>query len=447
MKFNEPESSAVAASARSREIEPLFRQEVLDAGAAQWLGEIRLAQPVAAWVVVAAAALIAILALALIIFGNYAKKASIPGIIEPVGGSLNVLATNAGLIAKIFVMEGQHVKAGTPLFRISSERQENQGGLTVLIDQQLNVRKHSLAIERRSRTTQASDKRAAIAERLRYLDAEMTHLNNQIELAKQRKILVDSSLDKLQTLQKNGFISQAQVQSKQEEILELASNLSELRRSTEQLAAARVGLLADENDINQSLADDLAQIDIAEASLNQEMVENRNRRESLLVAPADGIVTAITYQPGQSVMAGQVLATVVATKNDGSFENGELQVQLFAPSRTVGFVAVGQPVLLRYDSFPYQKFGLHRGLISAISKSPFARADLPSQVAGAIPGNAATPNEALYRIDVKLARQDINVYGRKEPLKVGMAVEADVIEDRRKIWEWMFEPALAATQH
>jgi len=32
---------------------------------------------------------------------------------------------------------------------------------------------------------QASDKRTAITERLRYLDAEAAHLNNQIELAKQ----------------------------------------------------------------------------------------------------------------------------------------------------------------------------------------------------------------------------------------------------------------------
>jgi membrane fusion protein len=141
-------------------------------------------------------------------------------------------------------------------------------------------------------------------------------------------------------------------------------------------------------------------------------------------------------------LTGQILATVVARKNN----DGELQVQLFAPSRTVGFVAVGQPVLLRYDAFPYQKFGLHKGVISGISNSPFARTDLPPQVVGSIPGNAATPNEALYRIDVQLARQDVNIYGHREPLKVGMTVEADVIQDRRKIWEWMLEPVLAAAK-
>jgi membrane fusion protein len=442
MNLTGPQSKVVAETVRDREIEPLFRQEVLDAGAAQWLGQICLAQPLGAKLIVTAAAIIATLILALIILGDYARKTNIPGIVEPVNGSLNVPATSAGLITKIFVSEGQPVKAGEPLFRISSEHQQKQGELTFLIDQQLDARKHSLAVERRSRTMQASDKRTAITERLRYLDAEAAHLNNQIELAKERKALAESSLTKLETLQKNGFISQTQFQSKQEEILALESNLSELRRNVAQLAATRVGLLADRNDIEQSLANDLAQIDIAEASLTQEMVENRNRRESLLVAPADGIVTAVAYRLGQSVFTGQVLATVLARKNN----DGGLQVQLFAPSRTVGFVAVGQPVLLRYDAFPYQKFGLHQGVISGISNSPFARSDLPPQVAGSIPSNAAVPNEPLYRINVQLARQDVNIYGHREPLKVGMTVEADVIQDRRKIWEWMLEPVLAVAK-
>jgi hypothetical protein len=89
-EVHRPQSKVVAESARDREIEPLFRQEVLDAGAAQWLGHIRLAQPVGAWPIVAAAAVMATLMLALIILGDYARKTDIPGIVEPVNGSLNV---------------------------------------------------------------------------------------------------------------------------------------------------------------------------------------------------------------------------------------------------------------------------------------------------------------------------------------------------------------------
>jgi membrane fusion protein len=34
-----------------------------------------------------------------------------------------------------------------------------------------------------------------------------------------------------------------------------------------------------------------------------------------------------------------------------------LLAHLYAPSSAVGFLRADQPVLLRYDAFPYQKYG------------------------------------------------------------------------------------------
>ena len=39
----------------------------------------------------------------------------------------------------------------------------------------------------------------------------------------------------------------------------------------------------------------------------------------------------------------------------------QLQAHLYAPSSAVGFVRAEQPVLLRYQAFPYQKFGHQHG--------------------------------------------------------------------------------------
>jgi len=49
----------------------------------------------------------------------------------------------------------------------------------------------------------------------------------------------------------------------------------------------------------------------------------------------------------------------------------------------------------------------------------------------------------LYRIKVKLEKQSIEAYGELQALKLGMTLEADVLQDRRKIWEWVLEPVLA----
>jgi membrane fusion protein len=55
-------------------------------------------------------------------------------------------------------------------------------------------------------------------------------------------------------------------------------------------------------------------------------------------------------------------------------------------------------------------------------------------------------NEALYRIKVTLEKQSIDAYGQPQSLKPGMTLEADILQDRRKIWEWIIEPVLAVSQ-
>ena len=60
--------------------------------------------------------------------------------------------------------------------------------------------------------------------------------------------------------------------------------------------------------------------------------------------------------------------------------------------------------------------------------------------------NFATPpdgsREPLYRIKARLDSQAVAAYGRFEPLQPGMQVEADILLDRRRLIEWIFEPIL-----
>jgi membrane fusion protein len=58
----------------------------------------------------------------------------------------------------------------------------------------------------------------------------------------------------------------------------------------------------------------------------------------------------------------------------------------------------------------------------------------------------AGSKEALYRVNVSLDAQSIQAYGEALPLKAGLTVEADVLQERRKVWEWVLEPVLAARQ-
>lgn len=219
-----------------------------------------------------------------------------------------------------------------------------------------------------------------------------------------------------------------------------------------QLQANRLNLLSEYKGLAATLATDLAQLRLSEASLQQEIAENQNRKTSLIVAPQAGILTTVTYQAGQAVNNGQPLGTLIPISPDSESAGSPLEVHLYAPSRAAGFVAAGQTVLIRYQSYPYQKFGLQEGIVLDVSKTPFAPNELPANLASTILSNAQqnilgfNSNEGLYRVKVKLRHQSISAYGKQQTLKPGMTLEADIVQDRRRIWEWVAEPILATVQ-
>ncbi|AIY39624.1 HlyD family secretion protein [Collimonas arenae] len=430
----------------------LFRPQVLTAYSSQWVGSIRLAQPLSAWAITFMALVVGATLVAYASFGSITKKARVAGITVPTCGSLTINAPNVGVLIHTHVTEGQRVVAGQTLFELSTERQGNQGEITALISQQLAARQQSLETEQRLRATQYLEKKQAIIQHLNNLAAEAGQLEQEIALAQRRHDLGQSSLSKYEALQASGYVSPAQTQQKQEDLIDLAARVSSLNRNKLQLQANRQSLQADLAVLANNLATDNAQLQGNEASLQQEMAENHSRKGSLIVAAQAGIVTTITYQPGQAVSAGQVLATMIpASGTDTATACNSLEVHLYTPSRNAGFVIPGQQVLIRFSAYPYQKFGLQQGRVIDVSKTPFAPNELPPNLASTILSNAQqtiqgfNSNEALYRIKVRLDKQSIEAYGQAQYLKPGMTLEADVMQDRRKIWEWIVEPILAVT--
>ncbi|MBC3908798.1 HlyD family secretion protein [Undibacterium umbellatum] len=432
---------------------PLFRPEVTAALGSQWMGAIRLAQPLSASLIAIVALVIAAVLIAYITFGSITKKARVTGITVPVGGQISVAAPNAGILLTSHVTEGEQVKAGQILFTLSTERQNSQGEITALVAQQLASRADSMAAEQRLRQSQYQEKKQALQQRLANLALEHTQLEQELLLAQRRQQLAQQSLAKYETLQGNGYVSAAQTQQKQEDLLDISTRLSTLQRSKTQLQANQIALQSELDTLANSLATDLTQIARAKASLKQEAAENANRQAVQIMAMQAGTVSALTNQPGQAINAGQVLASLIPVDIKGAnVEANSLEAHLYVPSRTAGFIQPGQEVLIRYAAFPYQKFGLQTATVTDVSRTPFAPAELPAHLASTILSNAQqaingfNTNEALYRIKVRLHEQSINAYGQAQMLKPGMTLEADVIQDKRRIWEWVLEPVLAMKQ-
>ncbi len=199
---------------------------------------------------------------------------------------------------------------------------------------------------------------------------------------------------------------------------------------------ARLVLESERNDLPLVSQAQIAGIERRIAEVGQQLAEAEARREIVITAPQSGTVTAIQVERGGSVKTAVPLLSIVPA-------GATLEAHLFSPSRAVGFVQADQRVLLRYQAYPYQKFGHHEGRVANIARSAINPGELPSQLAGLTSLYGAT--EPVYRIVVSLERQSVTAYGRPMPLQPGMQLEADVIIDRRRLIEWVLDPLYTLT--
>jgi membrane fusion protein len=120
--------------------------------------------------------------------------------------------------------------------------------------------------------------------------------------------------------------------------------------------------------------------------------------------------------------------------------NSNLQARLFAPSATIGFVRPGDKVLIRYQAYPYQKFGLHEGVVAAVSTAALPSAELAGFVLPDVP-----TGEPVYGITVNLQSQTVQTFGQPQALQAGLRLDADILQETRKLYEWMLEPLYSIT--
>jgi len=428
----------------------LFRQEVASAQAAQYLGSVRLQRPWSYAAVTSVALALALMLVAFATWGEVNRKARLSGVVVPSQGSLNISAPQAGVVMDLPVREGQSVKAGQVLLVLQTERQSMLNGslsdTTERAAQQIATRLQTLSTERTLRELQTHQREQVLDDRLRTTAQQLRQAEEESALQARRVQLAQTTLSRNQQLAESGFVAEAQVQVRQEELIDAKARAQALERARLSLLQDQQTLRGERTALKAQLQSDTNQIDRNRASLDQEASENAARKTMVISAPYAGTITALNLKAGQSVQNGQALATLVPQVADSDASGpGPLQAQLFAPSRTAGFIRTGQTVYLRYDAYPYQKFGLHQGRITSVSATPFAPSELPPNLAEQLLTQAGS-KEALYRVNVSLEAQSIQAYGEALPLKAGLTVEADVLQERRKVWEWVLEPVLAARQ-
>lgn len=411
----------------------LFRKEVLSAKQNEFMGQILLMRPVSfAWLTALTIA-IGFAIVAFFAWGEYTKRARVTGHLMPTQGVAKVYARESSTVRERHVQEGQPVRKGDVMFVLATERVTADGlDASAQVSDQLTSRRQALLREQSALSSLKLEQAHGVERRLREAELQRDQARAELALQQSRQELAVRGLERSRQLAEQGFISPIQIEQKQGELLAEQSRTQSLQRGVASAEREIAALKAEQRELPIRAQAEQATVARSLAALGQERVEHDTRREIIVRAPQDGVVTAIQADVGHAVPPSLALASLVP-------QGSELQAQLYAPSRAVGFIEPGREVQLRYQPFPYQKFGQYKGTVMSVSRTALAPAD-------AVAAGFGEAREPVYRITVALAQQHVDAYGASQPLQAGTQLEADIMLDKRRLIEWVFEPLFSLTK-
>lgn len=412
-------------------MKPLFRKEALVAQQSGLYGEaLRMGFPRLRLLTLAAVSLAAAI-VAFAFCGEYTRKEHVTGYLSPTKGLIKIYTPQAGTVQERRVGEGQAVRQGDVLLVISSERASASAAAThAAVLEELRLRRDSLKQEQAKQLRIDALAAGGLATRIRSLEAEMAQARTQIELQRSRAANAQRTLARHEQLVAARFVAEAVLQQKHDEVLDQRNQLAALERTltglARDLASARTEL-ASAGPRGENHAAALAR---QVSELEQQLADGDARRTVVLTAPADGTVTTVLADLGQAASPGVPLLAILPA-------GAQLEAHLLVPTRAAGFIRPEQSVALRYQAFPYQRFGHHAGVVAEVGRTVLQ------------PNEAALPvaiREPVYRVTVRLGEQQIRAYGQNLLLQAGMALDADVHIDRRRLIEWLIDPVLAVAR-
>ncbi len=406
----------------------LFRTQAIEHKKQRLFGDVLLLPQFSHTLIVGGLLIWITLVLVWLCASTYARKETVAGWLEPPAGIVRLYAETNGTVQTIYVTEGEFVEEGQPLLLVKTEAQLGSGQQlsTQLLTEYASQQK--LLAEELGRTKTIFATRLQDAEqKIMAAQQELNMLERQLATNSERYDLVAAQVQRLTLLKRSGHVSNTEFDSVMQQELSLKSDQQTLlknkitqRNLIEQLQTQKK-LLPDE------LANAESQLHSRLSDIAQQITQVNGQSTRVLKAARAGMVNNLQAREGQQVNPGNNIPLLTLLPKDEL-----LTAHLLIPVRSAGFIANGQTINIRYDAFPYQKFGLYEGAIETISKTIL----LPRELLNA-PLELAEP---VYRITARLNQMNVQAYGKDFPLKPGMTLSADIRLSDRTLIQWLLEP-------
>jgi HlyD family secretion protein len=284
----------------------------------------------------------------------------------------------------------------------------------------------------------AADRRAYYAASLRNYDEQLGRVQGSIASNRQEQDIATQRLATLtQIEQMRGTLLNQQEGSRlnlllsQDARLEVEANLKHLRGAETEMAHELQKLAAE----RQAFAEDFRR------TTSEQLVEARAKRDSaaeqlkkadlrrrmiVLTAPTDGTVLEVAQRSAGSVVReSETLVSIVP-------RDVPLEADVTVQARDVGHIAPGQSARVKFDAFPFQKYGTVTGTVRLVSEGSFTPEER----------GAARETAPIFRIRVRLSDQRLRGLAPDVRMLPGMTVSAEVVVGRRSVISYFLYPLL-----
>ena len=253
-------------------------------------------------------------------------------------------------------------------------------------------------------------------------------LKDQQAILNQRHDLLTSKLPAYRNAMESGHMSHQQYDNYYSQSLQFQTEIKDNLKAQNNIIQSNTQLFIDISALPKQLENERAGIKGQLSDIQVKVVQLQSQKSYVVTAPVSGVVNNLQVFLGQQVSSSTPALTIFPK----DYEN---RVTLVVPVRSAGFLKTELPLQIRFDAFPYQKFGLYRGYVTEVSETIL----LPNE----IQNSPLQLSEPVYRIQAKLEQQNVEAYGQTFSLKPGMTLSADISMSSRSIMEWLFEPLLS----
>ncbi|MFZ5941707.1 MAG: HlyD family secretion protein [Bacteroidota bacterium] len=241
------------------------------------------------------------------------------------------------------------------------------------------------------------------------LEIQRSTLNEEYQLAR-RQFLRDSALFQQKV------VSASVLETSRSTMLNSKNNLQEVltRKAENDITLSRLEAQVQELELKKQ--EELERLKIlTEESLNRLKASLGEWEQTyMLVSPVKGTISFNSYwSENQNVRQGETVMTVVPD------EAGTIIGKVKLPVRGAGEVHEGQQVNIRFENYPYLKYGMVEGVVQNVSK---------------------VPDDNNYTVEISLPEGLKTFYGIDIAFSQNMQGEAEIMTDNMRLLQRIFNP-------